>query len=117
MRPSPVIVSILNILEEDGPMTRAELVHALGMSRNIVSSVLSRLNRKQKTAPKRIYISHYQLDNETGGRKYPRASYAVGDKPNAKKVKATRAQNSLHYRNNLKGRVASVFDLGRTRER
>jgi DNA-binding Lrp family transcriptional regulator len=109
--PGPIVLSILAALEADGPMTRSELVQALGMSRNKISSVLSRLSHKQQLVPKRVYISHYQMDSEAGGRKYPRASYALGDKPDAKKVKATRAQLSAHYRENLKTRVSSVFDL------
>ncbi len=109
--PGVIVLSILAALEAEGPMTRSELVQTTGLPRNLVSSVLSRLNKKQKTAPKRVYIAHYQMDSEDGGRKYPRASYALGDKPDVKKVKATRAQVSAHYRSNLKFRVSSVFDL------
>lgn len=109
--PGAVVLGILAVLEADGPMTRSELVQALGMTRNKVSAVLSRLNRRQKTAPKRVYVTHYQMDSDAGGRKYPRAAYALGDRPDAKKVKTTAVQNSAHYRENLKGRVTSVFDL------
>lgn len=109
--PGPIVLGILAVLEADGPMTRSELVQALGLTRNKVSSVLSRLNSRQKMVPKRVYIAHYQMDSDDGGRKYPRASYALGDKPDAKKIKATATQNSAHYRENLKGRVTSVFDL------
>lgn len=111
MSPGPIVRGILAVLETDGPMTRSELVQALGLPRSVVSSVLSRLHCQQKTVPKRVYITHYQLDSEAGGRKYPRAAYALGDKPDAKKVRATRAQVSAHYRENLKHRVTSVFDL------
>jgi len=109
--PGAIVLNILAALEDDGPMTRSELVQVLGTSRNLVSACLSRLNKKQKTVPKRVYIAHYQMDSEAGGRKYPRASYAVGDKPDAKKVKASAAQVSAHYRENMRGRVSSVFDL------
>ena len=106
--PGPIVLGILAVLETDGPMTRSELVQSLGMTRNKVSAVLSRMN---KMRPKRVYITHYQMDSDAGGRKYPRASYALGDHPDAKKIKTTAVQNSAHYRENLKGRVTSVFDL------
>jgi DNA-binding transcriptional regulator LsrR (DeoR family) len=102
------VLGILAVLEADGPMTRSELVQALGLSRNKVSAVLSRMNNMR---PKRVYITHYQMDSDAGGRKYPRAAYALGNRPDAKKVKTTDTQNSAHYRENLKGRVTSVFDL------
>jgi DNA-binding transcriptional regulator LsrR (DeoR family) len=106
--PGPIVLGILAVLEADGPMTRSELVQALGMTRNKVSAVLSRMNNMR---PKRVYITHYQMDSDAGGRNYPRASYALGDRPDAKKVKTTAAQNSANYRENLKGRLTSVFDL------
>jgi DNA-binding Lrp family transcriptional regulator len=109
--PGTIVLSILAALKNDGPMTRSELVQELGISRNLVSACLSRLNKKHKTVPKRVYIAHYQMDSEAGGRKYPRASYDIGDKPDAKKMKASPTQVSAHYRENMKGRVSSVFDL------
>lgn len=115
--PGPIVLGILSALESDGPMTCSELMQALNISKNSTSAVLSRLSKKQKMVPKRIYIAHYQMDSEAGGRKYPRPAYALGDKPNAKRVKATRAEISAHYRSNLKGRVSSVFDLARPRTR
>jgi hypothetical protein len=109
--PSAIMLSILAVLENDGPLTRSEIQQSLGLSRNLISACLSRLNKKQKIAPKRVYITHYQMDSEAGGRKYPRAAYALGDKPDAKKVKTSPMEASAHYRENLKGRVSSVFDL------
>ena len=109
--PGPVVLGILRVLEADGPMTRSELARALNMDRAIVSSTLSRMNRKQKLVPKRVYVTHYQFDSEDGERTYPRAAFAIGDKPNAKKVVMGAAEVSARYRHGVKHRVASVFDL------
>lgn len=109
--PGPVVLGILAVLDADGPMTRSELVQALSMPKFTISSVLSRLNCQQKTVPKRVHVAHYQFDNDAGGRKYPRAAYALGDKPDAKKIHTPRAEVSAHYRDNRKHRLTSVFDL------
>lgn len=109
--PGPIVLGILSVLDADGPMTRSELVQALRMPRAVVSSVLSRLHCQQKTVPKRVHIAHYQFDSDAGGRKYPRAAYALGDKPDAKKIRTPRAEVAAHYRDNRKHRLTSVFDL------
>lgn len=109
--PGPVVRGILRVLEADGPMTRTELARALNVDRSIVSSTLSRMNRKQKTVPRRVYVAHYQFDSEDGERTYPRAAYAIGDKPNAKKVVMSASEVSARYRHGVKHRLTSVFDL------
>ena len=109
---------ILHTLETCGPMTRDELCNALDVDRMNISAVVSRLVRPPKNAPRRVHISGYTHDSETG-RRYPRAIYAVGDKPDAKKP--NRQANLRDNRKRSDKRRAAhntmnfVFNLGKPR--
>ena len=108
---------ILALVEESGGMTRAEIEKAVGLPREHVSAVVSRLNKAGARGPKRIYISHYVHDQE-GAKNYPRAVYCLGDnadalRPKANGKKTRREWASLKLRR-LKN--SSVFNLGMTRE-
>ncbi len=78
---------ILLLLEQE-PMTKAEICRLLGLTHDQVASVLSRLNKRGKKTPKRIYISGHTR-HTTSGRTYIRAMYSVGNEPNKKcRIKA-----------------------------
>ena len=111
-----VTVKITNAFAENGEMTRQEVCNAIGLDRMYVSAVLTRMNRAGKTLPKRIYVVRYVYDEE-GARRYPRAVYALGDKPDVKKPKSDVAENRRRYRENLRKRMTgnNVFNLGLTR--
>lgn len=108
---------ILAAIEESGGMTRAEIEKAVGLSREHVSVVVSRLNKAGAKGPKRIYISHYVHDQE-GAKKYPRAVYCLGDNEDAKKPKTdvnkTRREWAALRLRRFKN--SSVFNLGVPRE-
>lgn len=95
-----MVLGILAQLEQHGEMTRAALMRALDCSQQDLS-VLHRLRKATPEKPKRVHIARYVFDDE-GARPYPRAVYALGDKPDALKPVALNPR-----------RVASVFDLGR----
>jgi hypothetical protein len=108
--PGPLVRGVLRVLAEHGELTRAEMCHHLGMSRFLISSVVSRLNRKCKTVPKRIYIKRWVHEDDTTTRLYPKSVYAIGDLPDAKKPKPRSAkENSRKWRENERNRVNSVF--------
>lgn len=73
---------MLDALEQHGPMTRSELCAHLGLDRQTAASIVSRLTKpsKRPLGPKRVYICDWR-DDEEGQRKYLRAVYALGDKP------------------------------------
>jgi hypothetical protein len=108
---------ILALLSEVGPMTRSEVSRHLGMPRNDCASVLSRLCKptKRPVGPRRTHISGWVYDEE-GQRQYPRAVYCLGDQPDVRKPKASRKVTLQRYREATKFKVASVFDLGLTRQ-
>lgn len=111
-----VTIKILKAFEENGEMTRKEVCEYIGLDRMYVSAILTRMNRPGKTLPKRIHVVRYVYDEE-GARRYPRAVYALGDQPDAKKPKSNPAENKRRYLQNLRMRMTgnSVFNLGLTR--
>lgn len=110
--PGEIVLGILALLDEHGEMTRGAMCRALGRERMAVASVVSRLNKPGATVPKRVYITCYVYEDDEG-RRYPRAVYARGDKPDARKPKADRAAVAARYLARNRSQVASVFDLGR----
>jgi hypothetical protein len=111
-----VTTKILRMFAEHGEMTRKEVCDAIGLDRMYISSILTRLNKAGKTLPKRIHVVRYVYDEE-GARRYPRAVYALGDLPDAKKPKSDPKENQKRYREGLRRRMTgnSVFNLGLTR--
>ena len=104
---------ILKLIEEEGPMSRAEICSRLGVEKFVSSAIVSRLNRAWPKTPKRVYVSHYVYDME-GERRYPRAVFALGDLPDAKRPKANRLE--VRRRSDQKKRALRtqnfVFNLG-----
>ena len=107
---------ILQMLAEEGPMTRAEICRRLGREKDKVAATVTRLHRRTPAVGKRIHICEYVYDME-GERYYPRAVYALGDKLDAKKPKADQLEVKRRYRERHKKRYTanSVFNLGLTR--
>jgi hypothetical protein len=111
--PGEIVLGVLRLIEECGPMTRSGLCRALGKERAAVASVISRMNRAWPCVPKRLYVSGYVYDDDDGvGRRYPRAQYDIGDLPDARKPRKKPKEVSKRYRENNKMQVNSVFMLG-----
>ncbi|CAB5220272.1 hypothetical protein UFOVP236_15 [uncultured Caudovirales phage] len=108
--------AILVSLKNFGPMTRKEMCDHLGLDRMNVSAIMTRLTKRTQLAGKRIYIKAYVYDSE-GERRYPRAIYALGDKPDVKKPKSNPKENKRRYLAGLQMRYKtnSVFNLAMTR--
>jgi hypothetical protein len=94
-------------------MTRKELCDALNLEHDYVSAVLTRLANPTKTQPKRVYVISYVHDAE-GQRRYPRAMFSVGDRPDAKRPTSDRRNNRRRYDQARRNRIAgaSVFTWG-----
>jgi len=109
------VARILDLLEHTGPMTSAEACKLLGLERKNSAAIFSRLMRpvvKPEPGPRRIHVCGYTHDEE-GQRDYPRAIYALGDKPDARKPVSKPKEIAKRYRVNLKKRqMVSVFNLG-----
>lgn len=111
-----IVREILRMLEEEGPMTRAEICKRLGRAKDEVAAVVSRLNKRSPVAGKRIYIKEYVYDME-GERTYPRALYALGPMKDAPKPIPDQKEVKRRYwaRSQLKLKANSVFNLGLSR--
>ncbi len=105
---------VLQLLEEHGTLTALEITRLTGEDRRLVGDTIGRMAKALRTMPKRIYIDHYVRDVE-GARKYLRASYAIGDKPDAPKMRPiSRAeiQRGSGARRRRKLQTNFVFNLG-----
>lgn len=110
-----IVQAILDKLEELGPMSRIEIQMAIGMgNRDRLGSTMLRLCNKTKRLPKRIHICDWIYDGPNNSRYYPRAVFAIGDKPDKKKPKRlSQAECSRRWRakNNALG-TNSIFAMG-----
>lgn len=111
-----VVRAILRMLDEEGPMTRAEICKRLGREKDEIAAVVTRLNKRTPVSGKRIYVKEYVYDME-GERRYPRAVYALGPLKDAPKPKPDPKEVKRRYwaRAQAKLRTNSVFNLGLSR--
>ncbi len=76
-------VTVREVLEENGPMTCVEIVSFFpGARKQDVASILWRMRRLVK---KRVYIKDWTYESPFGGRWYPRAVFALGNRKCAPK--------------------------------
>ena len=111
-----VTQAVLEMLTQFGPMTRSEICKHLEREKDEIAAVVSRLHKRSPRAGKRVHIESYVYDME-GERFYPRAVYAIGDKPDAKRPKPDPKEVKRRYwaRSQLKLKANSVFNLGLSR--
>lgn len=96
-------------------MTMAEVCDVTGLDKYNAAAILQGLNNASARKPKRIYIVKYVFDHE-GARRYPRAVYDIGDKPDAPKPKSDERQIKRRYRAAKKARLKAnfVFNLAQS---
>ena len=108
--PGPLVLGVIAVLEHEEELTRAEICRAMGVDRFLGSSVISRMRRATKMLPKRIYVVRWVYEDDDG-RYYPRAVFALGDKPDARKPKPKpNKECTAKYRARNRGRASSVFN-------
>jgi DNA-binding Lrp family transcriptional regulator len=109
--------AILKGLAELGPMTRSEIQQSVGVDKESIAAIVSRLHKDTPRVGKQIYITGWVYDAE-GQRRYPRAIYALGSKPDAKKPKASALENRRRYdrKRHAMFSMNSVFNLGKSRD-
>ena len=107
------VIDTTAAIVEFGEITAMELAEHLDITRYDAHAVLNRMNKRTKAGLKRIYVVRY-IDDHDGARTYPRAVFAIGDKPDAKKPKADQLAVKRRYYARLKSRTTmnSVFNLG-----
>lgn len=107
-------LSILGLLQEHGELTRKEICDYIKRDRLEISAVISRLGKKTKTLPKRVFIIRYVREDFWLQRWVP--VYALGNSRNTPKPppQSRKDISQRHYRSK-KQKVNSVFMLGMTR--
>ncbi len=97
-------------------MTRAALCRALKSDKAGTGSVVSRMHKQLKSVPRRIHIADYTHYDEGSFIAYPRALYALGDLPDAKRPpRQSRKKIVKRCREARKARVSSVFEFAMPR--
>lgn len=111
-RKNSAIAAVEKAIEEQGPMSRAELERATGKALGSTLSRLSDPNGSGPNSPQRLHIIGWCFDHEDD-RRYPRAIYDIGPGPNKPKPapKGWSARNRK-YRDVALKQVAGVFELG-----
>ncbi len=112
-----IVSKILWVLENYGPMTTSEICEHMGIYRECVSTIISRMAKAGRKLPKRIYIKSYVHD-EIGQKRYPRAIYDIGDKPNAKRPRSDKKAIRARYNAKIKSLNTTnfVFNLALPRK-
>ena len=108
---------ILDAIKAYGPMTQAEICLAVGMSKERLGNVVSRLHYDAPKLGKQIHIIKYVYDAE-GMRRYPRAVYALGSGNDAAKPKPQTKENKRRYEAKRRRMFSmnSVFNMAKTRD-
>lgn len=107
---------ILLLLAQES-LTKADICRKLDLTHNQVASVLSRLNKRSKNTPKRIYISGHTR-HTISGRAYIRPIYSLGNQPDKKcniKPFTMKEKSRRCYENLVALRNISVFTQTLTR--
>lgn len=99
-------LQILEVIADNGPLSSVELAEHLSVSRSYARACVSYCKKRKK-----IYVLKY-VREEVDGHLYPRAVYALGNEPDAKKMRRlSQKQCRDRHRAKKRVRVASVFDL------
>lgn len=104
---------ILAALAEHGPMLAADLAAELGVETAAVVNAMRHLRRASKRLAKRVYILRWERLAE-GEREYPRAVYALGNRPDARKPPrkhVNEIRRDYMQRRVNRTRATSVFNL------
>lgn len=105
---------LLALVAENGPQTQADLRQLTGKTKQQISSAIHKLTSDlERIGPRRMHISAWVWDAD-GERCYPRAVYAIGNKPHKPKPKADQLAVKRRYWARRRERLtaASIFRLG-----
>lgn len=109
------VQAVLQALRVIGPMTRNELCKEIGITRDRIGEILTRLRRpgKRPVRPRLIHVVDYRYDEE-GQKAYPRAIYALGDLPDkpAPRPMSGKMKQRAYWTRKRAQRINSVFAIG-----
>lgn len=111
------VIKALEAFAEFGRLTAQEFADYADIGRYDAHAVLNRMAKRTKAGEKRLYVADWTYDHDDA-RRYPRAVFMLGDKPDKPKPKPDVRENrrrSESKRNRI-FRMNSVFNLAMTRE-
>jgi len=112
------VIKAYEALHEFGKITAQEFADYADIGRYDAHAVLNRMAKRTKAGEKRIYIADWTYDHDDA-RRYPRAIFMIGDKPDKPKPKPDVAANRRRseLKRNTTFRMNSVFNMAMTRDK
>jgi hypothetical protein len=112
------VIKALEAFSEFGRLTAQEFADYADIGRYDAHAVLNRMIKRTKAGEKRIHVADWTYEHDDA-RRYPRAVFMLGDKPDKKKPKPNirlNRQRSAH-KTAKAIRMTSVFNMGLTRDK
>ena len=105
-------------LHEFGKITAQEFADYADIGRYDAHAVLNRMSKRTKDGLKRLYVADWAYEHDDA-RRYPRAIFMIGDKPDKKKPKPNITANRRRHEQskNRMYRMNSVFNMAMTRDK
>ncbi len=112
------ILKIWEALAEFGKITAQEFADYADIGRYDAHAALNKMNKRTKAGVKRIYIADWTYEHDDA-RRYPRAVFMVGDKPDKPKPKPSIRENRRRSeaKRNKVLRMSSVFNMALPRDK
>ena len=112
------VIKALEAFAEFGRLTAQEFADYADIGRYDAHAVLNRMNKRTKAGEKRIYVADWTYSHDDA-RRYPRAVFMLGDKPDKPKPKPNiRLNRQRSEHKTAKAiRMTSVFNMGLTRDK
>jgi hypothetical protein len=112
------VIKVLEALETFGQITAQEFADYADIGRYDAHAVLNRMAKRTKAGVKRIYVADWTYEHDDA-RRYPRAVFMVGDKPDKRKPKPDVRENRRRSEHKaIKTlRMNSVFNMALTRDK
>ena len=105
-------------LHEFGKITAQEFADYADIGRYDAHAVLNRMAKRTKDGLKRLHVADWTYEHDDA-RRYPRAVFMIGDKPDKKKPKPNLRDNRRRSEasRNKTLRMNSVFNMALTRDK
>lgn len=118
MKKARHVTKVLEALEAFDQITAQEFAEYADIGRYDAHAVLNRMAKRTKAGVKRIYVFNWTHEHG-GSRRYPRAVFKLGDKPNKPKPKPDVRENRrrCETKRNNTFRMSSVFNMAVTRDK
>jgi hypothetical protein len=114
----PHVIKALEAFAEFSRLTAQEFADYADIGRYDAHAVLNRMNRRTKAGEKRIHVADWAYEHDDA-RRYPRAVFMLGDRPDKPKPKPDIRLNRRRSEHKIAKeiRMTSVFNMGLTRNK